>query len=996
MSPLHTERALEDAIETHLVEHGGYEKGDPAEYDRELALFPKTVIRFIRASQPDEWNRLVGFFGADTEKEVIRRLVQVLQRDGMLKVLRKGFDLYNVPIKMAFFKPASGLNPEAKAKYELNILTVTRQVHYSTRNENSLDMVLAVNGLPVATVELKNHFTGQTVEHAKRQYKHDRDPNELLFQFKKRALVHFAVDPDEAYMTTRLNGSQTHFLPFNRGYNNGAGNSPDNESGFRTSYLWRDIWQRDSWLDILHRFLHLQVEEKVVDGKTVRKETMIFPRFHQLDAVRKIEADVLQNGPGHNYLIQHSAGSGKSNSIAWLAHRLSSLHDKDHKPIFHSVIVITDRIVLDRQLQDTIYQFEHVQGVVRPIKESSRQLAQALNSGARIIITTLQKFGYILDQVGNLSGKNFALIVDEAHSSQSGKAADAVKQVLAAPTLEEAEKLQVQLDAAADDAEEEILKELAKRGPQRNLSYFAFTATPKHKTIEMFGRKDENGNYQPFHLYSMRQAIEEGFILDVLKHYVTYKTYYKLAKAIEDDPLVDERAAKRSIARFVSLHPHNLAQKTEVMIEHFRRVTRHKIGGRAKAMVVTSSRLHALRYKQAFDAYIREKGYNDIQTLVAFSGTVIDDGQEYTEPQLNGFGEKELPEKFDTDDYQVLIVADKYQTGFDQPLLHTMFVDKKLSGIQAVQTLSRLNRTYPGKEDTFILDFVNEPEDIKKAFLPYCGKTELEQETDLNLLSDLKNKLDDFQIYWQSEIDAFCKVFFRPKAQQQKSDIGRLHQYVDPAVDRFKAKTKEEQEEFRSTLAAFIRAYAFITQIAPFQSVPLHKLYAYGQLLLRKLPTRGAKHVNLDDDVALEYYRLQETSNGNISLMGEEPVKLKGMTDVGTGIIREEKQVYLSSIIDILNKRFGTDFRGADKLFFDQIEQDILEEDQIVQSARNNTIDNFKYVFDEVFLEKVIGRMGQNDRMFAMIMDNLDFQNAVKSWIMKSVFEKINESDKAT
>ncbi|CAG5089479.1 Type I site-specific deoxyribonuclease [Thermobacillus xylanilyticus] len=992
MSPLHTERALEDAIETHLIGHGGYEKGDPAKYDRELALFPKTVIRFIKSSQPDEWNRLVGYFGHDTEKEVIKRLVQVLQRDGMLKVLRKGFDLYNVPIRMAYFKPASGLNPDAVEKYGKNILTVTRQVHYSTRNENSLDIVLAVNGLPVATVELKNPFTGQTVEDAKRQYKVDRDPNELLFQFKKRALVHFAVDPDEVYMTTRLDGSSTRFLPFNRGYNNGAGNPPDEKTGIRTSYLWRDIWQRDSWLDILHRFLHLQVEEKVVNGQRKRKESMIFPRYHQLDAVRKIEADVLLNGPGHNYLIQHSAGSGKTNSIAWLAHRLSSLHDQDDKPIFHAVIVITDRVVLDRQLQDTIYQFEHVQGVVRPIKESSRQLAQALNSGARIIITTLQKFGYILDQVGNLSGKNFALIVDEAHSSQSGKAADAVKQVLAAPTLEEAEKLQAQLDAAADDAEEEILKELAKRGPQRNLSHFAFTATPKHKTIEMFGRKDENGKYQPFHLYSMRQAIEEGFILDVLRNYVTYKTYYKLAKAIEDDPLVDERAAKRSIARFVSLHPYNLSQKTEVMIEHFRRVTRHKIGGRAKAMVVTSSRLHALRYKQAFDAYIREKGYNDIQTLVAFSGTVIDDGQEFTEPKINGFGEKELPEKFDTDDYQVLIVADKYQTGFDQPLLHTMFVDKKLSGIQAVQTLSRLNRTYPGKEDTFILDFVNEPEDIKKAFLPYYEKTELEHETDLNLLSDLKNKLDDFQIYWQSEIDAFCRVFFRPKERQKKSDIGRLHQYVDPAVDRFRAKSREEQEEFRSTLAAYIRAYAFITQIAPFQSVPLHKLYAYGQLLLRKLPTRGVKQINLDDDVALEYYRLQETSNGNISLMGEEPVKLKGMTDTGTGILREEKQVYLSSIIDVLNKRFGTEFKEADKLFFDQIEQDIMDDAQIVQSARNNTIDNFKFVFDEVFLEKVISRMGQNDRMFAMIMDDQDFQQAVKAWILKSVYEKINEN----
>ncbi|SFV07586.1 type I restriction endonuclease subunit R [Alicyclobacillus macrosporangiidus] len=931
MTAIHTEKALEEAIESHLLAHG-WRKGSPDAYDRELALFPTDFLEFVKISQPSEYKRLVGFFADEADAELIRRLVQVIDRDGMLKVIRKGFDIYGVPIKAAFFRPASGLNPEILTRYEQNILTVTRQVHYSLKNEKSLDMVLSINGLPVMTVELKNQFTGQTVQDAIRQYKRDRDPRELLFKFKKRSLVHFAVDPNEVYMTTQIAGPDTVFLPFNRGYNNGAGNPPSD--GFRTAYLWEEVWQKDNFMDLLQKFLHLQVDEKVKNGKKVRKEKMIFPRYHQWDAVNKVLADVLEKGPGHNYLIQHSAGSGKTNTISWLAHRLSNLHGPDDKPVFDAVIVITDRRVLDRQLQDAIYQFDHVQGVVQQIDKNSRQLKQALESGtAKIIISTIQKFGVISKQVADLSHKNFAIIVDEAHSSQSGKAADAVKDVLAAGSLEEAEHIQRDLDAKATDVEDQIAEELAKRGRQKNLSYFAFTATPKGKTLELFGRRPTpNAKPEPFHLYSMRQAIEEGFILDVLQNYVTYKAYYKMAKAIEDDPTLEERPAKKAIARFASLHPHNVAQKTEIMVEHFRRITRHKIGGRAKAMVVTSSRLHALRYKQAFDEYIKRKGYTDVATLVAFSGTVVDQGEEYTEPGINGFGEKELPDRFDSDDYQVLIVADKYQTGFDQPLLHTMFVDKKLSGIQAVQTLSRLNRTCPGKDDTFVLDFVNTPEEIQAAFQPYYEVTTLGRETDLNLIFDLKSRLEAQPVIWQDDVEALVEAFYTGK------DAAALHKYLDPAVERYLHLQEKEREEFRSTLSTFVRVYGFITQIAPFQSVPVHKFYTYGRLLLKKLPVRGRVALDLDDEVEMQYYRLEEKSKGRIELVRETPGVVDGITEAGTGGYNR-KEAPLSSIIEVLNKAFGTDFTEADRLFFDQVEADILRDEEIVKAARSNTME---------------------------------------------------------
>ncbi len=769
---VHDETAFETAIEEHLITHGGYIKGNPKDFSVEYAMDTKILMKFLRDSQPKSWDKLNKIHGDSIEEKLIKRIHTELDNRGILDVLRKGITDYGVIFSMAYFKPVSGLNPETERLYKMNILTVTRQVEYSKKNNNRLDMVLSINGLPVATVELKNQFTGQTVLNSMKQYKQDRDPNELLFKFKKRALVHFAVDTDEVYMTTRLSGKDTRFLPFNRGYNNGKGNPP-NPDGHRTSYMWEYIWTKDSWMDIIGRFLHIQTEEFKYDGKVIKKEKIVFPRYHQLDVVRKLAADATESGPGKNYLIQHSAGSGKSNSIAWLAYRLSSLHNAEDNRIFNSVIVVTDRKVLDQQLQNTIYQFEHKPGVVLPIDKHSGQLATALESGGNIIITTLQKFPFVIDKIGELPSRTYAVIVDEAHSSQGGEAAKTMKEVLSITDLEEAAKEEAlfdDLDDPEDKLRELISKSMLARGRQKNLSFFAFTATPKAKTLEVFGVRDASGNPVAFHLYSMRQAIEEGFIMDVLKNYTTYKSFFELSKAIEDDPLLNKKKAARAIARFMSLHPHNLSQKTEIMIEHFRQVTMKKIGGKAKAMVVTPSRLHVVRYKREFDTYIKEKGYSDIKVLVAFSGTVSDGSVDFTESGINNIGEKELPEKFNTDEYQLLLVANKYQTGYDQPLLHTMYIDKVMSGVKAVQTMSRLNRICPGKEDTFILDFANEREVILESFRPYYEQTHLDEAADPNRLYDLKTKIDGTQIIWQRDVDGFCQILFSGKNKQTEKD----------------------------------------------------------------------------------------------------------------------------------------------------------------------------------------------------------------------------------
>lgn len=1005
MTGQHKEIAFEAAIEQHLLDKGGYVKGDPGAFDRARALDPAVFLAFVRETQPKEWAYLKNVQKEKAEETLLDALCDALDSDaeGCLKVLRHGFKCFGKLFRAAYFAPASGLNPETQALYAANRLTVTRQVRYSEKHGGTLDVVLGLNGIPVATAELKNPMTGQTWRNAVHQYKTDRDPNETIFRFRKRTLVHFAVDTDEVYMTTRLSGNATHFLPFNRGCGTGAGN-PENPGGYKTAYLWEEVLERHSFLDILARFMHLQVEEKRLGVKTVKRETMIFPRYHQLDCVRKLVAAARLEGPGANYLVQHSAGSGKSNSIAWLAHRLAGLHNDRDEKVFDSVIVVTDRLVLDQQLQNTIYQFEHKQGVVQKIDEDSTQLAQALGSGVPIVVTTLQKFPFVTEKIGDLPKRRYAVIVDEAHSSQGGETATELKAVLAAGTIKEEARRKAEAEGLPD-YEEEILRTMAKRGRQPNIAFFAFTATPKYKTLEVFGRPGPDGKPVPFHLYSMRQAIEEGFILDVLRNYTTYKRYYRLIKSVEDDPKVDKKKAARALARFMSLHPHNIAQKTEVMVEHFRHFTMHKIGGRAKAMVVTASRLMAVKYKLAFDKYIAEKGYKGIKTLVAFSGRVVDPdipGVEFTETGMNrdpvtgkSIGEKELPERFATDEYQVLLVAEKYQTGFDQPLLHTMYVDKRLAGLQAVQTLSRLNRTCPGKEDTFILDFVNEPEEIVEAFKPYYEQTLVGERADARQLYELQARLDAGQVYHKAEVEEFCKVFYKPKRNQTPEDHARMNACIDPAVGRFNRLDEKAQEEFRNVLVAYRNLYSFLSQVIPFQDSDLEKLYSYIRFLLTKLPRcdRGPVY-NFDDEVALKYYRLQKISEGSISLQPGVGAAVSGPTSVGTGAAHDER-IELSKLIDILNQRFGTEFKPADQLFLDSIREDAVADSTLRQAALANTMENFGYVFLKALEGLFIDRMEQNEEITAKFMNEKEFRDIVGQHLLKQVYGQIRtEGDK--
>ncbi|MCB9367136.1 MAG: type I restriction endonuclease subunit R [Calditrichaeota bacterium] len=990
------EIAFEAAIETNLLSNG-YTQGDPEKFDRTRAIFPEDVLAFVQETQPKEWEYLVNLQKDKAAEQLLSDLCRALdsEQEGCLMVLRHGFKCFGKLFRVAFFAPASGMNPDTLAHYQANRLTVTRQLHYSTKNENSLDLVLSLNGIPIATAELKNPMSGQNWRHAIHQYKFDREASEPIFKFKKRALVHFAVDPDEVYMTTKLAGGATYFLPFNLGDHGGAGN-PENSNGYKTAYLWETVWQRDNFLDLFARFVHLQIEEKKIDGKKIRKETVIFPRYHQWDAVRKMEAHAREHGVGTNYLVQHSAGSGKSNTIAWLAHRLASLHDAKDEKVFDSVIVITDRIVLDQQLQNTIYQFEHKSGVVQKIDQDSTQLAASLGAGVPVIITTLQKFPFVTEKVGKLDAKKYAVIVDEAHSSQGGESAMEVKNVLAGPAVTEAARKRAE-EEGLPDYQEEIIKTMLARGKQDNISYFAFTATPKYKTLEVFGEMGVDGKPQPFHLYSMRQAIEEGFILDVLKNYTTYKSYYRLIKSVEDDPELDKRKAARALARFMSLHPHNIAQKSEVMIEHYWTFVRHKIGGKAKAMVVTGSRLHAVRYKEAFDEYISERRY-PLKALVAFSGTVIDPdmpSKEYTEVGMNrGLKERELPEKFASDEYRVLIVAEKYQTGFDQPFLHTMYVDKKLSGIQAVQTLSRLNRTASLKEDTFVLDFVNETEEIQAAFQPFFEQTAIGERAEIGQLYELKAKLDGQQVYFWQEVEEFCRVFYKPQANQSPADHERMNACLDPAVVRFTELPEEEREVYRKTLVGYRNLYSFMSQIIPFQDTDLELLYTYIRFLIRKLPRReSGPAIDLDDDVALKYYRLQKISEGSISLERGKIAPISGPTEVGTGVVHDVK-AKLSQLIDILNEKFGTEFKPGDQLFFDSVTEDAVANQELRQAANVNTHVNFDYLFRRALEGLIIDRMSQNEDIAARMLNDKDMNETVASVLSKQVYERIRGKDR--
>lgn len=1018
LTNVHTEKVFEDELCEHLASHGWTERvhlKSATSYSRELALFPDDLLAFVQETQPNEWAKFKKWHNGQSEAIFTKRVAEQLDKHGTLHLLRHGFKDRDAKFFLCQFRPAHKKNPQLWDWYEKNRLTVIRQLHYSLHNENSIDVVLFLNGLPVATAELKTDLT-QNIKDAILQYKKDRLPKdakskeiEPLLQFKTRALVHFAVSTDEAFMTTKLDGDNTFFLPFNLGSPDGeggagAGNPPAPAGkGYPTWYLWEIVWSRDVWLDILGNFLHLEQKEEEKNGKKVTKESLIFPRFHQLDAVRTLIEAAAAEGAGQVYLVQHSAGSGKSNSIAWTAHRLANLHNDMDEKVFDSVIVITDRKVLDRQLQETISQFEHKAGVVQKIDKNSAQLAESLNKGTPVIVTTLQKFPLILEKVGKLKEKKFALIVDEAHSSQSGSAAQKLRKVLSKgetskPVIQielDGEEIEIEADVEIDPedvtAEDVINEVVSSRKRPENVSYFAFTATPKSKTMELFGRTGPEGLPVPFHVYSMRQAIEEGFILDVLKHYVSYKTYYKLG-AIADDKLVPKKKAKKVLARFATLHPHNISQKVVVIVEHFREHVAKKIGGKAKAMLVTDSRKAAVRYKLAMDRYLKEKGYADMKALVAFSGKVEDPEsgpEEFTEsnmnPEIKGM---EPAQAFKDDVYRILLVANKYQTGFDQPLLHTMYVDKRLSGVLAVQTLSRLNRTYPGKDDTFVLDFVNKPDEILQSFQPYYRAAQLENTTDPNIVHELQIKLDQAGVYYATEVEAFAEAFFDPKRKQ-----AGLHAQLKPAADRFKALEAEEAEQFRKDLGTFIRMYDFLSQIIPYEDADLEKLYVFGKNLMPRISEHATSSIlELDADVRLTHYRLQKIGEQKLDLASGDVVKLKPATEAGTGTAVDDEKQKLAEIVGKLNDLLSGDLTEADMVgYVTTLQGKMMENETLAEQARNNSeeqfgLGDFKNIMTDLIID---GQEAHNNIADQLLKDERIF-TAVQGMLAQMVYKAFN------
>jgi len=974
---LHTEINLEHEICEHLADNGWlYAENDSAGYDRKLALFPADVVTWVRETQPDAWERLEKNHGAGAEATLVKRLREALNQKGTLDVLRGGFDALGLTqtLRMAQFKPALA-TPEINQRYQNNRLRVVRQVRYSQHNQKSLDLVLFLNGIPVATAELKTDNT-QSVEDAVYQYKKDRDPRpkgqaaEPLLTFPSGALVHFAVSSSRVNMTTALAGMKTSFLPFDLGSDGGAGN-PLNPEGHQTAYLWEQVWQRDSLLEILGRYMVAEKDKK----KQITK--LIFPRYHQLDVTRKLQAAVLEEGPGQKYLIQHSAGSGKTNSIAWSAHFLADLHNAENNKIFDTVLVVSDRKVIDGQLQEALDSFERTAGVVATIKgnqgSKSGELAEALSGTKKVVVCTIQTFPFALLQVRELAasaGKRFAVIADEAHSSQTGEAASKLKQVLSA---EEQNEL---ADGGEVDTEDVLAAEMSSRASDTGITYVAFTATPKPKTMELFGRVPDPSRPAsadnlpgPFHVYSMRQAIEEGFILDVLRNYTSYKLAFKLANAGKEfiDSEVERATAVKGLMKWVQLHPYNIAQKVQIVVEHFRETIAPLLDGKAKAMVVVSSRLEAVRWQLAINHYIQEKGY-PLRTLVAFSGEVNDkdSGPEpfkETSKELNAdLKGRDIREAFKDEQYQILLVANKFQTGFDQPLLCGMYVDKRLDGIQAVQTLSRLNRCYPGKDDTFVLDFVNEPDQILEAFKTYYTTAELSDVTDPNIILNLRSKLDALGYYDDNEIDRVVKVVLDPKAKQKQ-----LEAAITPVADRLLkryaaakealAQAKELKDDkasdaakdtmdsllmFRTDITTYLRAYTFLSQIFDYGNTDFEKRAIFYKALVRLLKFgREREEVDLSE-ITMTRHTLRNRGQRKLGLSEEDAPKLNPMTEAGTGSIQEKQKALLSEIIEHLNNLFGGDTTDGDQLSYaNTVAEKTLESEILQKQAANNSKEQF-------------------------------------------------------
>jgi len=974
---IHREKVLQNHIVTQLVKNQNYQKRSNDDYDKASALDKALIMQFIKTTQPEEWQQLEEQYATATETEFFKQLEKALKSRGTLDVLRQGIKLIpGIKFSLCFFKPASGLNEAISKRYESNILSVIDELAYSSKSDNRLDMALFINGIPIVTMECKNNATGSTFKHAEKQYKKDRPPaGEPILTFKQGALVHFALDEDNVSMTTRLANGKTRFLPFNRGRNSGAGN-PDINNEFRIAFLYSDqpdaqaIFSKDILLDIIGRFMHLDSREG--------KDVMIFPRFQQLDAVLKILSHAKKFGSGHSYLIQHSAGSGKSNTIGWTAHRLITLHDNNDHSIFSTAIIVTDRVVLDRQLQNTVAQFEQTKGIVKKIEGTSKQLKEAIKQGARIIITTIHKFSTDhLKEITGQGNRNFAVLIDEAHASQSGKHADNLSKTLTRD----------QNESGSSDIESIIADYQNQRGPQSNISYFAFTATPRNVTLERFGTKGDDGLPHPFHLYSMRQAIEEGFILDVLQNYMTYKQYYKLEKAIEDNPAFKGRKAHRKVARFAMLHPTAIAQKVEVIVEHFRRHVLKELNGEAKAMVVTQSREYALKYYFGIKNYIEEKQYHNVKALVAFSGEIEFEGHNYTEAQINQISETELPDKFDTNAYQVLIVAEKYQTGFDQPKLCAMYVDRKLDGLQAVQTLSRLNRTYPGKDKTYILDFQNTIEDIQNAFRPFFECTLLEEISDPNQIYELEGRIKSFSYIDEDEVNRFAERYYSGPLDAQ--DRISLEQLVRNAVQRFEYESDEgKREEFRQLLKSYMRFYSFVAQVIKLQDTWLEKLFAYSSWLSKLLPNREIpQDIEITDDmIRLQAFRITKKEQGKASLSPDSTSPLSSIKEFGAKPYTEDEEKSLSEIIDSFNQKHGTEFTKEDFFRFEQVNQDILSNEDLIDMLRNNPPDVVFGAYSQAFFEGAIKRFKRDNQLENIIMTDAQArEQAIKHFFSRAL-----------
>lgn len=1000
------ERQFETNIEAFLISPaGGYTKATDAGYvaSSSMALDINTLVEFVKTTQPVMWKRFEKQCNSDPYKKFYKCFEDAVQMDGLLSVMRHGFKHRGMDFKVCYFKPESTLNDVAVKRYKQNVCQCIRQWHYSEQNNNSVDMMLAINGIPVVAIELKNQLTGQTVDNAKLQWKYDRDPREQAFWLNHRILAYFAVDLYEAWMATELKGASTYFLPFNQGSNGagndgGAGNPQANGDNYVTSYLWENVLQKDSLLDIIQKFISFEVKTEKKENKTVTKKRLIFPRYHQLDVVRKLIADVRENESGTNYLIQHSAGSGKSNSIAWTAYRLASLHNDENEPIFTSVVIVTDRRNLDAQLQETVMGFDHTLGSVCTIGENknSKDLRDALNAGKRIIVTTLQKFPVIYEEVDDTKDKRFAIIVDEAHSSQTGSSAMKLKAALAdtSDALKEYAELEGKAEDEVLDMNDRLVREMTSHGKHKNLSFFAFTATPKGPTLEMFGTEHSDGSYHPFHIYSMRQAIEEGFILDVLQNYTTYKTCYQIAKNVEGNPDVPQSKALKVIRKYEELHPYNIQQKSAIIVETFRNVTKKKIKGQGKMMVVTSSRLAAVRYYHEIKRYLEANGYDDVEILAAFSGVIKDpddvEGTEWTETKLNGVSEAQTKQEFH-DNGNILIVAEKYQTGFDEPLLHTMIVDKKLRGVKAVQTLSRLNRIHPDKEDTFIIDFINTKEDILKAFQPFYQETFLEQEINTDLIYKTQRLLRKFKVYDDEDIKKVNDIYFDEDKRKDNKIQYAITNALLPVQKQYNDLNQEGRYQFRKLCRSFVKWYGYITQVIRMFDKDMHSEYIFCSYLAKVLPEDPTIPFDLGDKVKLEYYNLKKTFEGSIELDNVkgmyEPAKLKNpvkTTDVFSP---------LEQVIDKINEQYKGAFTEGDKVVITTLHQKLKDNKKLMNAAKTDGKQIFvKNIFPQVFDDIAQEAYIESTETYTKLFEDATKYRAVMSALAQVMFDEFRSA----